>query len=61
MSTFRFRSDIGAMLVISIDEHTEPRLLNERDAETAVKVFQGQLAAWDGPENAAHFLKETYG
>jgi UDP:flavonoid glycosyltransferase YjiC (YdhE family) len=36
-------------------------LLNDEDAKAAVKTFQGQLAAWDGPENAARFLKETYG
>ena len=37
------------------------RLLHDEDATAAVKVFQGQLAAWNGPENAAHFLKEAYG
>ncbi len=37
------------------------RLLHDEDAKAAVKVFQGQLAAWDGPKNAAGFLKETYG
>ena len=36
-------------------------LLNDEDAKSAVKTFQGQLAAWDGPENAARFLRETYG
>ncbi len=37
------------------------RLLHDEAAKAAVKVFQGQLAAWDRPENAARFLKETYG
>ncbi|MHC4591435.1 MAG: glycosyltransferase [Planctomycetota bacterium] len=36
-------------------------LLHDEDAKAAVNVFQRQLAAWDGPENAARFLKETYG
>ncbi len=36
-------------------------LLNDEGAKVAVKTFQGQLAAWDGPENAARFLKKTYG
>lgn len=36
-------------------------LLNDEDAKAAVKTFQRQLAAWNGPENAASFLKGTYG
>ncbi len=37
------------------------KLLHDEDAKTAVKMFQLQLAEWNGPENAARFLKEHYG
>ncbi len=36
------------------------RLLRDEDAKTAVETFRLQLAEWDGPENAARFLKEHY-
>jgi UDP:flavonoid glycosyltransferase YjiC (YdhE family) len=37
------------------------RLLLDEAAKTAVETFRRQLAEWDGPENAARFLKEHYG
>jgi|LGOV01.1.fsa_nt_gb UDP:flavonoid glycosyltransferase YjiC (YdhE family) len=37
------------------------RLLRDEPAKTAVETFRRQLAEWDGPENAARFLKEHYG
>jgi hypothetical protein len=37
------------------------RLLHDEGAKTAVETFRRQLAEWDGPENAARFLKEHYG
>jgi len=36
-------------------------LLHDKFAKTAVETFQRQLAKWNGPENAARFLKEHYG
>jgi UDP:flavonoid glycosyltransferase YjiC (YdhE family) len=36
-------------------------LLRDKAAKTAVETFRRQLAEWDGPENAARFLKEHYG
>jgi UDP:flavonoid glycosyltransferase YjiC (YdhE family) len=36
-------------------------LLHDEAAKTAVETFRRQLAEWDGPENAARFLKEHYG
>lgn len=35
-------------------------LLNDEDAKRAVGQFREQLAAWDGPANAARFLREHY-
>ena len=37
------------------------RLLRDKAAKTAVEMFRRQLAEWDGPENAARFLKEHFG
>ncbi len=37
------------------------RLLHDERAKAAVEKFRQQLAAWNGPENAARFLKERYG
>ena len=37
------------------------KLLRDKKAKTAVETFRGQLAEWNGPENAARFLKENYG
>lgn len=37
------------------------RLLHDEAAKSAVETFRRQLAEWDGPENAARFLEETYG
>ena len=37
------------------------RLLHDETAKTAVEAFQKQLEEWDGPKNAARFLKEHYG
>ena len=37
------------------------RLLRDENAKAAVEAFRGQLAEWNGPENAARFLKEHYG
>lgn len=37
------------------------RLLHDEAAKTAVEAFRRQLAEWNGPENAAQFLKEHYG
>jgi UDP:flavonoid glycosyltransferase YjiC (YdhE family) len=37
------------------------RLLHDEDAKIAVETFRRQLAEWNGPENAARFLKEHYG
>ena len=37
------------------------KLLGDEAAKTAVETFRKQLAEWDGPENAALFLKEHYG
>ena len=37
------------------------RLLNDRSAKAAVLKFKTQLEQWDGPENAAKFLCETFG
>lgn len=37
------------------------RLLHDEKAKTAVGAFQKQLEEWDGPKNAARFLKEQYG
>jgi UDP:flavonoid glycosyltransferase YjiC (YdhE family) len=37
------------------------KLLGDKAAKTAVETFRKQLSEWDGPENAARFLKEHYG
>lgn len=37
------------------------RLLRNEDAKAAAEAFKAQLAAWDGPGNAARFLIDTYG
>ena len=37
------------------------RLLHDEDAKRKVTAFQKQLKEWNGPENAARFLKERYG
>ncbi len=37
------------------------RLLRDETAKTAVETFRKQLERWDGPKNAASFLKEHYG
>jgi UDP:flavonoid glycosyltransferase YjiC (YdhE family) len=36
------------------------RLLHDEAAKTAVETFRRRLAEWDGPENAARFLREHY-
>jgi len=36
-------------------------LLHDEHAKEAVERFRRQLAAWDGPSNAARFLREHYG
>jgi UDP:flavonoid glycosyltransferase YjiC (YdhE family) len=36
-------------------------LLHDEVAKAAVETFRRQLTEWDGPENAARFLKEHYG
>jgi len=36
-------------------------LLRNEDAKAAIDRFREELAAWDGPENAARFLNENYG
>jgi len=35
-------------------------LLGDEHAKAAVETFREQLAEWDGPENAARFLKEKF-
>ncbi len=37
------------------------KLLGDEKAKLEVVKFQKQLQQWDGPKNAARFLKETYG
>ena len=37
------------------------KLLHDATAKIAVERFRRQLAEWDGPKNAARFLKEHYG
>ena len=37
------------------------RMLHDETAKTAVGRFRKQLMEWDGPRNAAHFLREHYG
>ena len=37
------------------------RLLGDDKAKAAVETFRAQLAEWNGPANAARFLRETYG
>jgi UDP:flavonoid glycosyltransferase YjiC (YdhE family) len=37
------------------------QLLHDETAKREVETFQKQLAAWNGPENAARFLSEHYG
>jgi len=37
------------------------KLLHDAIAKEEVKKFQNELAKWDGPENAAKFLYETFG
>lgn len=37
------------------------KLLRDGKAKAAVETFRGQLAEWNGPENAASFLREYYG
>ena len=37
------------------------KLLHDKTAKESVEIFRKQLAEWDGPENAARFLKEHYG
>ena len=37
------------------------KLLHDKTAKESVETFSKQLAEWDGPENAARFLKEHYG
>jgi len=36
-------------------------LLNDGNARAEVLKFKGQLEQWDGPKNAATFLRETFG
>jgi UDP:flavonoid glycosyltransferase YjiC (YdhE family) len=36
------------------------RLLSDADAQHAVEAFRKQLETWNGPENAAQFLVETF-
>ncbi|MEA3303038.1 MAG: glycosyltransferase [Pseudomonadota bacterium] len=37
------------------------KLLHDKTAKESVEIFRKQLAEWNGPENAARFLKEHYG
>lgn len=37
------------------------KLLDDKSAKKAVVTFREQLTEWNGPENAACFLKEHYG
>jgi len=37
------------------------QLLHDETAKRKVETFREQLAAWNGPENAARFLSERYG
>ncbi len=37
------------------------RMLHDEKAKTAVEKFRKQLMEWDGPVNAAHFLKKHFG
>ena len=37
------------------------KLLHDDEAKKAVTEFQKQLEKWDGPANAAKFLRETFG
>jgi UDP:flavonoid glycosyltransferase YjiC (YdhE family) len=37
------------------------KLLEDETAKEAVETFRKQLAEWDGPQNAARFLKDHYG
>ena len=37
------------------------KLLHDDAAKAVVETFRKQLAAWDGPANAARFLAERYG
>jgi len=37
------------------------KLLNDSNAKAAVLEFKSQLLQWNGPENAAQFLLETFG
>ncbi len=43
-------------VLAAIDE-----LLNNKSAKEKVTEFQAELLKWDGPANAAGFLKETFG
>jgi len=36
------------------------KLINDNNAQEAVKKFQEELNKWDGPANAANFLYETF-
>jgi UDP:flavonoid glycosyltransferase YjiC (YdhE family) len=36
------------------------KLLNDSDAKAAVLKFKSQLERWNGPENAAKFLCDTF-
>jgi UDP:flavonoid glycosyltransferase YjiC (YdhE family) len=37
------------------------KLLHYAGAKAAVQEFRGKLEEWDGPENAARFLRQNYG
>jgi UDP:flavonoid glycosyltransferase YjiC (YdhE family) len=37
------------------------RLLHDPGAQENVRTFQNELEKWEGPENAAKFLHETFG
>ena len=37
------------------------RLLHDKAAKLAVETFRRQLAEWDGPNNAARFLRDQFG
>ena len=37
------------------------RQLGNQAAKDKVEAFRKELLKWDGPRNAAHFLRETFG
>lgn len=57
---FAIRLNKKRVTASAIHEAIDKLLQNEK-AKEEVKKFQNELEKWNGPENAAKFLSETFG